>query len=73
MFVFAVKIVCTYFLAYVFYCVSYPSTSLDTTLGVQEVEALTISRQRSHEGGKVVSCMQRPPLPQDDTPGTHFS
>jgi len=31
-----------------------------------------ISRQSTHEGGKVVSPTQRPPLPPGSTPGTHF-
>jgi hypothetical protein len=51
MFDFADKIDCTYFLDYVFNCVNYPSTSLDTPLGLQEVEAAIISRQTSREGG----------------------
>jgi hypothetical protein len=31
-----------------------------------------ILRQSAHEGGKVVSPMHRPPLPQGNIPGTHF-
>jgi hypothetical protein len=31
-----------------------------------------ISRQTSHEGGKVVSPTHRPPLPPGNIPGTHF-
>jgi len=31
-----------------------------------------ISRQSSHEGGKVVSPTHRPPLPPGNIPGTHF-
>jgi hypothetical protein len=31
-----------------------------------------ISRQSTHEGGKVVSPTHRPPLPQWNVPGTHF-
>jgi len=69
---FANEIDCTFFLACIFNCVNYPSTSLDTPLGFQEFEASTISRQRPHEVGKVVSCTQRPPLSPDDTPSTHF-
>jgi hypothetical protein len=72
LFGFADKIDCSYFLAYVCYCVSYPYTSLDTPLGLQEVEAPRISRQTVHEGGTIVSCTQLPPLPPEDTPGTHF-
>jgi hypothetical protein len=30
------------------------------------------SRQSAHEGGKVVSPMDRPPLPPRNIPGTHF-
>ena len=41
-------------------------------LGLQNVEAPRISRQSAHEGGKVVSPIQRPPLPPGDTPITHF-
>jgi len=32
-------------------------------LGLQEVEAPSISRQSTHEGGKVVSPTDRQPLP----------
>jgi hypothetical protein len=39
---------------------------------IQEVEAPRISRQSAYEGGRVVSPMQRPPLPPGDIPGTHF-
>ena len=31
-----------------------------------------ISRQSAHEGGKIVSCTHRPPLPPRNIPGTHF-
>ena len=31
-----------------------------------------ISRQSAHDGGKVVSPMQWPPLPPGNIPGTHF-
>jgi hypothetical protein len=31
-----------------------------------------ISRQSTHEGGKVVSPTHRPPLPPGNIPGTHF-
>jgi hypothetical protein len=31
-----------------------------------------ISRQSAHEGGKVVSPTNRPPLPPGNIPGTHF-
>ena len=31
-----------------------------------------ISRQSTHEGGKVVSSTNRPPLPPGTIPGTHF-
>ena len=31
-----------------------------------------ISRQSAHEGGKVVSPTQRPPLPPGNIRGTHF-
>jgi hypothetical protein len=42
---------------------SYSITGLDRSLGLQEVEALRISRQSAHEGGMVVSPTHRPPLP----------
>jgi len=35
---------------------------LDKPLGLKDVEALRISRQSAHEGGKVVSPTHRPPL-----------
>ena len=37
--------------------------NLKLSLGLQEVEAPRISRQSAHEGGKVVSPTNRPPLP----------
>jgi hypothetical protein len=42
---------------------SYSITGLDRSLGLQEVEALRISRQLAHESGMVVSPTHRPPLP----------
>jgi hypothetical protein len=45
---------------------------MDRPLGPQEFEAVRISRQSAHEGGKVVSPMHRPPLPPGDIPRTHF-
>ena len=41
---------------------SNPCIDLDRPLGTMEVEALRISRQSAHEGGKVVSPTHRPPL-----------
>ena len=38
-------------------------TVLDRPLVLHEFEALRISRQSAHEGGKVVSPTHRPPLP----------
>jgi hypothetical protein len=38
----------------------------------EEVEAPGILTQSAHEGGKVVSCTHRPPLPLRKVPGTHF-
>ena len=38
-------------------------TDLDRSLELQELEAPRILRQSAHEGGKVVSPMQQPPLP----------
>jgi len=40
-----------------------PPTSLDSPLGLQEVEAARISRKLAHEGGKVISRTHRSPLP----------
>jgi len=37
-------------------------------LGLWEVEALRISRQLAHEGGKVVSPMHQLPYPPGDIP-----
>jgi hypothetical protein len=42
---------------------SSPCTGLDRPLGPRQVEALRLSRQSVHEGGKVVSPTHRPPLP----------
>ena len=44
------------------YRYSHPITGLDGPLGLQEVEVPRISRQSTHEGGKVVSPTHRPPL-----------
>ena len=41
---------------------SYPITGLDRPLQIWEVEAHSISKQSSHEVGKAVSPMHRPPL-----------
>ena len=41
-------------------------------MGVQDVEAPTISRQYAHEGGKIVNPKHRPPLPPENIPGTHI-
>ena len=56
---------------------SCPITGLERPVGLQEVEAASISRQWTYEGGKVVSRMYRPSLPlfltpQGKIPGTHF-
>jgi len=37
--------------------------SMDSSLGLQEVEVPRISRQSAYEGGKVVSPTYRPSLP----------
>ena len=49
-----------------------PLQALERPFGFQEVEALRISRQSAHEGGKVVSPTHRPSLPSGRIPGTHF-
>jgi hypothetical protein len=46
--------------------------SLYRPLELQEIEAPRISRQSAHEGGKVVSPKNQPPLPPGDIPSTHF-
>jgi hypothetical protein len=51
---------------------SHTITGLDRPLGLQEVEVPRISRQSALEGGEAVSITHRPPLPQEDIPGTHF-
>ena len=45
--------------------ISYNIKGLGRPLGLQEVEALRISRQLTHEGGKVVSPRNQPPLLQE--------
>jgi len=45
---------------------------LDRPLGLLDVEAPKISIQSVHERGYVVRPTNRPPLPPEDTPGTHF-
>jgi hypothetical protein len=47
-------------------------TGLDRPLGLQEVQALRISKQSEYEGGKFVIPMDRPHLPSGDSPSTHF-
>ena len=51
---------------------SYPITSFDRPFRLQEVEASRISRQWTHESGKVVSHKYRPPLPPGKISVTHF-
>ena len=51
---------------------SNPITGLERPNGFQEVEVLRFQRQSAHEGGKIVSPMNRPPLPPENIPGTHF-
>jgi len=46
--------------------------NMDRLLGLQEVEAPRISRQLVHEGGKVVSPTNRPPLPPREIPDANF-
>ena len=41
----------------------YRITGLEKTLGLQEIEAPTISRQSAHEGGELVSPTHWPSLP----------
>jgi len=72
LFGFADKIHCSHFLVYMFNCVSYPSTSLDTLLGLQDVEARRISRQTAHGSVKVASSKQRRLYPQK-IPLVHIS
>ena len=38
---------------------------------LQDFEAVRFFRQSAHEGGKVVSPTDRPPLPPGNIPGTH--
>ena len=40
-------------------------TGVDRPLGLRGVEAPRIHRKSAHEGGKVISLMNRPPLPQE--------
>jgi hypothetical protein len=48
-------------------------TILDRCLGLRKVDALRISRQSAHEGGKVVRRTQRPSLsPPGDNSDNHF-
>jgi len=47
-------------------------TDLDRPLGIQEFRASTFSRKSPNEVGKIVSPMNRPPLPPRYIAGTHF-
>ena len=47
---------------------SYPITSLNRPLGLQEAEDRRISRKSPDEYGKIVSPMHRPPLPPGNIP-----
>jgi hypothetical protein len=49
-----------------------PITGLNRNLGLQKVEAPRLSRQSSHEGGKVVSPKHRSPLPSRTHPWYSF-
>ena len=44
----------------------------ESALRLQVDEAPRISRQTTHDGGKMVSRTQSPPLPPGDVPGTHL-
>jgi hypothetical protein len=46
--------------------------SLDRPIKFQQVETPLISRQATHEGGKAVSFMHRPPLAPFKIPVAHF-
>jgi len=50
-----------------------PLQARDRLFGLQEVQALRISRQSTREGGKVVSPMHRQHLPSWRYPGTRFN
>jgi hypothetical protein len=49
-----------------------PFTGLDRPWRLEEGWASHILRQSSHEGGKFVSPMHRPPLTPENIPDTHF-
>jgi len=51
---------------------SYPITSVDRPLVLQEFEDPRISRQSAHEGDKVISLTHRPPLPPRRYPWCSF-
>jgi len=51
---------------------SNPITGLDRVQRFLEGSGSQISKQSAHEDGKVVSPMQRPPLPAGNIPGAHF-
>jgi hypothetical protein len=56
---------------------SYPVPGLDTSLGLQEVEASRIFRHSAHEVGNVLSLKHQTPLPPrlptpGENSGTHF-
>jgi len=51
---------------------SYPFTGLDRPSGLQEFEALRLSRQSAHESGKVVSPAYSPPVPTRRYPRYSF-
>jgi hypothetical protein len=55
-----------------FYFKRYSTTSLDRPLRLQEVEVSRVSGQSANQGGKVVSPTNRPSLPPEKIPDTHF-
>jgi len=51
---------------------NYPCPGLDRPLGSRDVTARRISRQRTHESGKVERHTRRPPLPPTEYPWYSF-
>lgn len=51
---------------------SIPYTGLDRSLGFQEAEDPSVSRQQTYKGEKVTAVGTGRPYPRGNTPGAHF-
>ena len=63
---------CNLLMSYDSYDVQIAHIRKGISIPLQKAEVSQISIQSAHEGGKIVSPMHRPTLPQENIPRTHF-